>query len=113
VHQEEASGDTSGDAWQGEAKRKLHLKKKLKKYKSTLNETALNLKEKGLRAIKQGIGVAQEWMDKMVEGRWQSSSSTQNNKEEAKEIERFLADLEKLSHYRRELLMSETPAEFI
>ena len=88
------------------------LKQKFEKYKTTLNKKAGSLKKKGLRAVKQGLGAAQEWMDRYVEDRKQNQLTTSQKKEDVRQIERFLAELEQLSHYRREQLMSEISPDF-
>jgi len=94
------------------ASKQTDLKHQFDKYRKKLNKKAVELKKKGLKAMRQGLDAAQEWMDKKVEDRKQSTLTSQQKKEETKQIELFLADMEKLSHYRRELLMSEVPAEF-
>ena len=88
------------------------LKQRFEKYKTTLNKKAGSLKKKGLRAVKQGLGAAQEWMDRYVEDRKQNQLTTNQKKEDVLQIERFLTELEQLSHYRREQLMSEISPDF-
>lgn len=85
---------------------------KFEKYKNRFNKHAAKLGKQGMKAMKQGIGAAQDWVDRYVEDRKQSAAENQKTKENDREIKQFLADMEQLSHHRRELLMSEIPADF-